>query len=231
MRVANSFVDGQPVAALDHRRHNVLVAQRCSKAQHRRLHRVGVGAASRAARQAGRCAPPPHPGECASARMVAIPAGESALTTPSTSTQVPRISKQMPCHPHGRDCSKRQLVGDVTGQRAQPHSLRRRRRHAQPHQRPGRHRPHAHRVHPGPECRQHLVLDAHLGRAHQHRRDCGRRREADRVELLLPDARAPVDRSRRCAARDASGTPGSAPLPRPPPAIRRGTRGTDPSRR
>ena len=45
------------------------------------------------------------PGWCASARIVAIPAGDSALTTPSTSTQVPRISSTWPATRTVRDCS------------------------------------------------------------------------------------------------------------------------------
>ena len=58
MRRPPVVVDGQPVAALDHRRDDVLVAQRCSQPQHRRLDGVGVGRRYRAARAADRDATP-----------------------------------------------------------------------------------------------------------------------------------------------------------------------------
>ena len=55
----------------------------------------------------------------------------------------------MPGHLHRARLQQRQLVGDVAGQRAQPHPFRCRRRHAQAHQRSGGNRSDAHRVHFG----------------------------------------------------------------------------------
>ena len=90
--------------------------------------------------------------------------------------------------PHRARLQQRQLVGDMAGQRAQPHPFRRRRRHAQPYKGAGGDRSDAHRVHIRAQRGEHPVLDTHFGGAHQHRRDRGRRCEAHGVELLVGDA-------------------------------------------
>ena len=117
-----------------------------------------------------------------------MPAGGSSLTTPSTSTQVPRISRTCPATVTVRDCSSGS--SSVMCRASAPSRIRSGADVGTPSRTRGR-------AVTGPthiactsvrSADEHLVLDAHLDGSHQHRGHGGRRREADGVELALGDA-------------------------------------------